>query len=115
MRIDLLKSEISALSDFDVDQVVEFPQRQVCSIIGENKDDGGSNATGKTSLVNSVPINLYGPKAVGIPAADLKNRFLNSPARIVNYYLLDGVSFVVDRTIGGKLKYKLGTGEWIDG
>lgn len=115
MRIDLVSTDISGLSCFDKDQRLELPQRQVCSIIGENQDEGGSNASGKTSFINSVAINLYGPKAVGINAADLKNRHLDVPARICNHYVLDGVSLVIDRTIGGKLKYKYGTSDWKEG
>jgi DNA repair exonuclease SbcCD ATPase subunit len=115
MRIDLVSTEISGLSVFDVDQKVVFPQNQVCSITAENLDDGGSNASGKTSFVNSIPVNLYGPKAIGITAEDLKNRHLSVPARVVNFYKVDDILLGIDRTIGGKLKIKVGDAPWKEG
>lgn len=115
MRIDLVSTEISGLSVFDVDQKVVFPQNQVCSITAENLDDGGSNASGKTSFVNSIPINLFGPRAIGTTAEDLKNRHLSVPARIVNFYKVDDVLLGIDRTISGKLKIKIGDAPWKDG
>ena len=115
MKIDLVSTEISGLSVFDVDQKVTFPQNQVCSITAENHDDGGSNASGKTSFVNSIPINLYGPRAIGMTAEDLKNRHLSVPARIVNFYKVDDVLLGIDRTISGKLKIKVGDAPWKEG
>lgn len=115
MKIELDSLEIDGLSVFDRDQKITMPKRQVCSITAENLDDGGSNASGKTSLVNSIPINLFGPKAVGITSEDLKNRYLDGPARVIGNYTIDGAPLSVDRTIGGKLKYKFGSDKWKEG
>ena len=115
MKIDLVDTKVSAFCDIGVDQYVELPQRQVCSIIGDNQDDGGSNASGKSSFINSVPVNLYGPKVIGVPAADLKNRYLDEATNILNTYVLDGVPLIVDRTIGGKLRFKFGDADWVEG
>src|ERR1035438_682644 len=108
MRIDFLDTTISAFRDIDANQRVVIPKNQVCATIGVNKDDGGSNASGKTPFVLSPYVNMYGPKIFDIPASDLKNFHLKMPARIVNTYAIDGVPLIIDRTLGGKLQFKYG-------
>ena len=115
MRIDFLDTTISAFRDIDANQRVVIPKNQVCATIGVNKDDGGSNASGKTSFVLSPYVNMYGPKIFDIPASDLKNFHLKMPARIVNTYAIDGVPLIIDRTLGGKLQFKYGDNDWVTG
>src|SRR5665213_2606723 len=115
MKLELESMEIDGFRDLGPNQKVIFPRNSVSSILGKNDDDGGSNASGKTSFIMSVPVNIYGPKIVGIASADLKNWHLKQPARLVGRYLVDGESLVIDRTIGGKLLYCYKGSDWVTG
>jgi DNA repair exonuclease SbcCD ATPase subunit len=106
MKIEIESIEVSAFRDIGLNQEIKMPGSGVCCIIGKNEDDGGSNASGKTSFITSVTVNLFGPDAVNIPTAKMKNRHLKSPARIQGVYRVDGEKLTVDRTIGGKLVVK---------
>ncbi|HUM42299.1 MAG TPA: hypothetical protein PKI14_05055 [Fervidobacterium sp.] len=107
-KIEVLKIEVSALKDLDVDQEVTIPQNTVIGVIGINEDDGGSNATGKSSLAISIPLNLFGPKYIGVSAKDLKNRHLKSPVKTVGYYKLNDIDLKVTRVLGGELSFVYG-------
>lgn len=107
-KIEVLKIEVSALKDLDVDQEVIVPQNTVIGVIGINEDDGGSNATGKSSLAISIPLNLFGPKYIGVSAKDLKNRHLKSPVKTVGYYKLNDIDLKVTRVLGGELSFIYG-------
>lgn len=115
MRIEFDGITISGLRDFGADQSTDVPQNTIVSIIGHNKDDGGSNGTGKSTFAMSVPVNLYGPTAVGISTKSLKNRHMSIPVRLVGRYKIDGMPLIVDRTLGGKFTFKYGENEWEDG
>jgi len=97
--------QISAFRNFDVNQEVEFPKTQVTSIVGQNKDSGGSNGTGKSSLAIATKVNLFGPKSSSLSSKNLENRYINGKAHLVGFYDLDGKELIVDRTIGGKLTF----------
>lgn len=115
MRIDLKKIEISAFRNFGEKQSLEIPQNGVVSITSINKDDGGSNGSGKSSFVMAVVVNLFGPTQSGNSSKALKNRFLDIPTRIVGYYEVNGKDLIVDRTIGGRFTYSYDDSEWKDG
>lgn len=105
MRLDLKEMTISAFKNFDVNQTVKFPSSQITAIVGQDKDDGGSNGTGKSSFSVTPLVNLFGAKYAGVSIKNLENRYLNQSARLVGSYELDGIPLHVDRTLGGALSF----------
>lgn len=105
MRLDLEQMTISAFKNFDVDQTVVFPTSQITAIVGQDKDDGGSNGTGKSSFSVTPLVNLFGAKYAGVSIKNLENRYLNQSARLVGNYKIDGIPLHVDRTLGGALSF----------
>lgn len=108
MRLDLNYLNLSAFRNFDKNQEITLPVNQVIAIVGKDKDEGGSNGTGKSSFSMSPLVNLFGAKFAGMSIKNLENRYLNEVARIVGKYTLDGVELIVDRTLGGKLSFTYG-------
>lgn len=115
MKIELESLELNAFRDFDLSQTIDLPINQVVAIVGKNNDDGGSNGTGKSSFAMAANVNLFGPSSVGISTKDLKNWHLNSAAYIIGKYRLDGRLLVVDRVLGGKLRYQFDESPWKEG
>lgn len=103
MRIKLNSTKISAFQNLGEDQFVEFDQPGLVGVIGDNKDEGGSNASGKSSLVRAITTGILGPGYVNISISKMKNRRLDIPTRIVNDLTINDKHVVIDRTLGGKV------------
>lgn len=115
MRIALKKINISGFLDIDSDQEYVFEQNGMVGIFGKNTDTGSSNGAGKTSFITAIPAAIYGTSYIPHSVKDLKNRYLDVPARIVLEMELDGKPFIIDRTFGGSVKIKLGESDWESG
>jgi DNA repair exonuclease SbcCD ATPase subunit len=115
MEINLESININAFLDIDQEQYVEFKRNCLCGVFGENLDTGGSNASGKTSLINATVVAIFGVSAIGLTAKDVRNWYIDVAPRLQIKLSVDGKTFLIDRTIGGKLKAKLGDDEWLEG
>lgn len=103
MKIKLKSVNVSAVQNLAENQLVSFSGPGLYGIIGQNLDDGGSNASGKSSLTRAITVGLVGPGYVGITNKGLKNRILGVSPRIVQEWEVDDKAIFIDRTIGGKL------------
>lgn len=115
MEINLESININGFLDIDQEQYVEFKRNCLCGVFGENLDTGGSNASGKTSLINATVVAIFGVGAIGLTAKDVRNWYIDVAPRLQIKLSVDGKPFLIDRTIGGKLKAKLGDDEWLEG
>jgi DNA repair exonuclease SbcCD ATPase subunit len=115
MRISLKQVNISNFRDIGVNQSFLVPTNAVCTVVGQNKDNGGSNGSGKTSLILSDKVALFGASSVGLTTKDSKNRHnSDKPTSLSAVLDVNGKELVVDRTIGGKLTAQF-DGAMIDG
>lgn len=86
----------------NVEQTFNF-RPGVFKITGQNRDKGGSNGAGKTSILNIITLALYG-KPFEDEIEDIQN-YTNSskktPAKISIYFEKNGVEYRIDRTKAG--------------
>jgi DNA repair exonuclease SbcCD ATPase subunit len=104
MLITLDHVHIHLVGAIGENQHIDMPQNQIVAIIGENKDDGGSNGSSKSTFTYASPLSLFGSKAVGKTNKELKNDKIKGTPRVICKYTVDGKGLIVDRTIGGELK-----------
>lgn len=115
MTIFLDSVDINGFRSFGENQTVTFDRDTLYSLIGINEDDGGSNGSAKSSLVMAIAVGTYGSDAASAPLSELKNFYLDTPTRITVNYTVNGESFTIDRTLGGKVRIKSGDGPWEEG
>lgn len=104
MLITLDDVHIHLIGAMGENQHIAMPQNQIAAIIGENRDDGGSNGSSKSTFTYASPLSLFGAKAVGKTNKELKNDRIKGTPRVICKYTVDGKPLIVDRTIGGELK-----------
>lgn len=102
MRITLKRHSVSHFQNLGSDQAF-VPTNGLWSVIGRNEDDGGSNASGKSSFVRSIIVGLLGVEFCNVTIKELKNRFTGEKPVIDQEYDVDGKTLTINRTIGGKL------------
>lgn len=104
MRILLKKVDISNFRDISPNQSFSVPASGVCTVVGQNLDNGGSNGAGKSSLIMSDKIALYGTGALGITLKEAKNRHNPDIPTVISIKLdVNGKQLIINRTLGGKL------------
>lgn len=103
MKINLLDVNISAFQNISENQYISFDTPGLYGIIGKNLDDGGSNASGKSSFVRAITVGLLGTGVVPITNKEIKNRILGLPAKIKLKLTINNQNVEVIRIIGGKL------------
>ncbi len=104
MEIKLNSLEINLIGAIGENQQVVIPQNQLTAVIGENEDDGGSNGSSKSTLVQVIPIVLFGPSFSGKTAKELKNDKIKGTPKVKASISIDRKVLIIDRTIGGELK-----------
>jgi len=104
MILKIKSLNVSSFRDLGDNQAVTFKDSGIYSITGENLDDGGSNGSGKTSLVMSMIAGFFGSKGLGISAKELKNRHTDTKPSIEIELEIDGQPHTISRVIGGKVK-----------
>lgn len=103
MKIELKDITISSFLNIAEEQTVTFDGPGIYAVIGENKDDGGSNGSGKSSLLRALTVLPQGSKYVDITNKEIKNRILGLPARVSGNYIINNKTVNINRIIGGKL------------
>jgi DNA repair exonuclease SbcCD ATPase subunit len=104
LEIKLNSLEINLIGAIGENQQVIIPQNQLTAIIGENEDDGGSNGSSKSTLVQVIPILFFGPSFSGKTAKELKNDKIKGTPKVKGSISIDRKVLIIDRTIGGELK-----------
>ena len=104
MKIDLHSIQIFGFRDIAESQIIQIPEKSILSVIGENEDNGGSNGSGKTSLIMADKVAMFGPSFVGLTSKDCKNRHLDIPSKIDVEMSVGDKKILISRTIGGKFK-----------
>ena len=86
----------------NVQQTVNF-KSGVYKIVGHNRDKGGSNGAGKTSIMNIICYAIYG-QAFENDIEDIQNYTNNSkqtPAEVILYFSKNSTQFKIVRTKAG--------------
>lgn len=115
MILRIKSVEVSNVRDIGENQRVDFKSSGIYSVTGSNEDDGGSNGTGKTSFVMSIPVGFFGTKVVDVTNEEIKNRHSNGKAVIKIHAMVDDEPLFIERTIGGRVKLKFKTPDFIEG
>lgn len=102
MKIELKDITISSFLNIAEEQTVVFDGPGIYSVVGENKDDGGSNGSGKSSFLRALTVLTQGSKYIDVTNKEIKNRTLGLPARISGNLLVNNKPVSINRTIGGK-------------
>lgn len=102
MKIKLLNATISGFQNIAENQQVFFLEPGLYSVVGQNLDDGGSNASGKSSFVRAITAGILGNKAVSVSNKEAVNRILNVPPEIKIELEVNGKLVNITRVIGGK-------------
>jgi len=103
MKIELESINISSFQNIAENQFIEFGNPGLYGLIGNNIDDGGSNASGKSAFTRAITTGALGSGYVDITNKGLKNRILGINPNIIEKLKVNGKSVEIDRTIGGKL------------
>lgn len=103
MKINLLDVNISGFQNISENQSVSFDAPGLYGIVGKNLDDGGSNASGKSSFVRALTVGLLGTGFVSVTNKEIKNRVLGIPAKINLKLDVNGQNVEITRIVGGKL------------
>ncbi len=103
MKIKLKEITISAFLNIAEEQTVVFDSEGVYSVTGVNKDEGGSNASGKTAFLRAITVLFLGSKHIDITNKEIKNRILGLPAKISGKCEVNGKEVSISRIVGGKL------------
>lgn len=69
-------------------------------VFGQNLDQGGSNASGKTSFVTAITQGLAGLEPLGLSIKDVKNRNLDVPCVVELGLDVSGKEVVITRSFG---------------
>ena len=107
MKIKLLSVNISNFQNIAENQQVDFAPQGIYSIIGKNLDEGGSNASGKSSFVRALTVGILGPSVIKLSNKEMKNRITGLPPRIITEMTVDEKYVKIDRVIGGKLSVSI--------
>jgi len=103
MKIKLKEITISAFLNIAEEQTVVFDSEGVYSVTGVNKDEGGSNASGKTAFLRAITVLFLGSKHIDITNKEIKNRILGLPAKVSGKCEINGKDVSISRIVGGKL------------
>lgn len=103
MKIELQSVSISSFLNIAEEQTVTFDGPGVYAVIGENRDEGGSNASGKSAFLRALTVLPQGSKYIDITNKEIKNRILGLPSKISGVYKVNGKIVNITRVIGGKL------------
>lgn len=120
MRIDLISLEINNFAGYARSQKIHFKKHnesgKITSIVAENRDAGGSNAGGKSTIPLAVLVCICGPKIVNLTNKDLKNWYTpDETTSLIIELLVNDTTLLINRVIGGKLSIKYGDDDWIVG
>jgi DNA repair exonuclease SbcCD ATPase subunit len=74
--------EIDNFLSYGEGTVIEFNNNGIVFVKGINKDTGGSNGGGKSSLFEGIVWALFGKTIRGVTANDVVNRFTNKNTRV---------------------------------
>ena len=107
MKIKLLSVNISNFQNIAENQQVDFAPQGIYSIIGKNMDEGGSNASGKSSFVRALTVGILGPSVIKLSNKEMKNRTTGLPPRIITEMTVDDKYVKIDRVVGGKLSVSI--------
>jgi len=83
-------------------QAVNFAQKNLTLVLGENLDQGGDdsgsrNGTGKTTIVNALTFALYGNALTNIKKDNLVNKINNKGMLVTLAFEKDGVEYRIER------------------
>ena len=88
------------LSTGQVTQAVNFDQKEVTLILGENLDSGveaSRNGTGKTALMQALSYALFGTPINDIRKDNLVNRTNNKNMLVTLEFSVDGIDYKIER------------------
>lgn len=101
----LKKLSVSYFQAFGVNQTVTFDKGVYC-IVGRNKDAGGSNGSGKTSLVRALNTAMLGSGYADVSSSDIKNKkYPQQKPMVEATFLFKEKELVVSRCVGGDFKF----------
>ena len=83
-------------------QAVNFAQKNLTLVLGENLDQGGDdsgsrNGTGKTTIVNALTFALYGNALTNIKKDNLVNKINNKGMLVTLAFEKDGIEYRIER------------------
>ena len=83
-------------------QAVNFAQKNLTLVLGENLDQGGDdsgsrNGTGKTTIVNALTFALYGNALTNIKKDNLVNKINNKGMLVTLAFEKDGIDYRIER------------------
>ena len=86
-------------------QAVDFSNRQLTLVLGENLDQGGDdsgsrNGTGKTTIINALSYALYGVALTNIRKNNLINKTNNKGMLVTLNFEKDNTKYRIERGRG---------------
>lgn len=107
MKINLKNAVISGFQNLGENQTIEFDTPGLYGVIGRNLDDGGSNASGKSSFTRALTAGILGTKYIDVNNKEVKNRILGIKPFISTDLEINGKNVGVKRYIGGELSIEV--------